>query len=283
MKYFTLILLSFSTFAGQLNFETTRLKSTAGAGVGSILMNEATILNPAPLALFTVSSIYLEKYSQKSDIFDSKSDNYAVIASDTSKNLKGSIAYIKSNEAGLKNSQMNIALASTMGQRSSAGISYKSVKKQYFNKGELVSQNYKMLIPGVFHAVNDGFTFGIVAVDPTRKTPNETKAIIGLQYQFLNYITLMADFGSDWKRDFNESSLYKVATQFKILSDFYLRFGVFDDKSIKQKGTGFGLGWVQPKLVIDFAIKNTKLNEDIAFSQSYQNIKESSFSLSYRF
>lgn len=283
MKYLALIFLGFSAYAGQLNFETTRLKSTAGAGVGSILMNEATVLNPAPLALFTVSSIYLEKYSQKSDTFDAKSDNYAIIASDTSKNLKGSIAYIKSNEADLENTQMNIALASTMGRKSSAGITYQTIKKQYYYNDELITQNYKMIIPGVFHAVNEGFTFGIVAVDPTRKTPNETKAIIGLQYQFLSYITLMADFGSDWKRDFDESSLYKLATQFKIMSDFYLRFGVFDDKSIKQKGRGFGLGWVQPKLVIDFAVKNTTLNDDLAFNQSFQNIKESSLSLSYRF
>lgn len=283
MKFLILFFISTFVYSSQLNFETTRLKSTAGAGVGSILMDEATITNPAPLALFTISSIHLEKFSQKSDTFDTETDNYAAIASDSSKNLKGSIAYIKQNNSGLINKELNVAIASILGPRSAGGLTYQTIKRQYYNKNKLVTKNYKLFIPGVFHAVNDSFTFGIVAIDPNKRTPNETKAIVGLQYQFMNYITLMTDFGSNWNSTIDESSLYRAAAQFKIMTDFYLRVGVFDDKASKQKGQGYGIGWVQPKLVLEFAIKNTELKEDIVLEQSKQNIKESSFSLSYRF
>ncbi len=37
------------------DFETTRLKSTSGAGVGSILLEEAAVLNPASLSFFSIS------------------------------------------------------------------------------------------------------------------------------------------------------------------------------------------------------------------------------------
>ena len=56
-----LILSSNSLFARVRNFETARLKSTAGAGVGSVLMDESTILNPAPIAFFNVSSVYVAR------------------------------------------------------------------------------------------------------------------------------------------------------------------------------------------------------------------------------
>ena len=69
----------------------------------------------------------------------------------------------------------------------------------------------------------------------------------------------------------------------KIYNDFYLRAGFFDDKIQQEKGSGFGIGWIQPKLTFNFAVKNYSTFESVILKQENEEIKESSFSVSYRF
>ncbi|OIQ18305.1 MAG: hypothetical protein BM556_08575 [Bacteriovorax sp. MedPE-SWde] len=289
MKILLVLLFALTTQAKVLNFETARLKSTGGAGVASLLMNEATISNPAPLAFFNMGAIYFEKFSADHKVttkgsetqFDS--ENYAFIASDSSRNLKGSIAYIKSKNGIQKQKLFNLAFASNLGKQTAGGISYRKVLKEYDYNGKRVKEEYKQLVPGIYHAISREFALGVVAIDPLRKNPKESKVIVGMQYQFLRYISLMLDAGADYKEELSETSVLRAASQVKIFSDFYMRFGAFEDKALKERGSGFGIGWVQPRLVIDFAIKNTKVNEDEILQQNKEDIKETSFSLAYRF
>jgi hypothetical protein len=65
--------------------------------------------------------------------------------------------------------------------------------------------------------------------------------------------------------------------QIKFFTEVYLRAGYFNDKGMEEKGTGVGLGWVQPRLAIEAALKNSK-----GFTSS-KTARETSFSLSYRF
>lgn len=279
------LLISTSLLARPLNYETTRLKSTGGAGAASFLMNEATVSNPAPLAFFVNSSFYLEKYSAEQTNLDgsTENDNYAIIASDSSKNLKGSIAYIKSNIDSYDNRQMNAALASPIGQRSSLGFSYQDIKRSFDYKDDKIEQNYKMVNVGLFHAINKSLTLGFVAVDPMKKQITQSRGLMGLQYQFLDYFVLMADVGANYNRSSSDNSIYKLGAQIRIFNDFFLRVGKYSDDALSEEGTGFGLGWVGPKLVFEFAIKKTELAENEELYQEKETIKETSFSLSYKF
>jgi len=289
MRLLLALILTIGANAKVLNYETTRLKSTGGAGVASFLMNEATISNPAPLAFFKSGALYVEKFSTDHKVttnggqgqFDT--DNYAFIASDSSKNLKGSISYIKSKNGEQAQKQMNFALASVIGAKSSGGISYRKIEKEYMFKGRLIKEEYKQFVPGVFHVVNRNFTLGLVAIDPLRKNPKESKVIVGTQYQLYRYITLILDAGADYKEELSKTSVVRGAAQFRIFSNFYLRFGAFEDKALKERGSGFGIGWDQPKLVVNFAVKNVRIQEDEFLTQEKEEIKETSFSLAYKF
>lgn len=285
MKKLLICLIAFSSYGKVLNYETTRLKSTAGAGVASLLMNEATVSNPAPLAFFNMSAIYFEKFSSEHTGINNsyENDNMAFIASDSSKNLKGSISYIKTRSGTNSQKQLNVAFASPIGPKSSAGIAYKKIEKSYLYNDSVVNESYKQFVPGVYHAINKNFMMGLIAIDPLRKNPKESKVVLGTQYTFLNYITLMLDTGADYKKELSTTSMVRSAAQVRVFDDFYLRFGAFEDKALKESGSGFGAGWIQPRLVIDFAVKNTEVKEDIALKQDSEDIKESSFSLSYRF
>ena len=93
----------------------------------------------------------------------------------------------------------------------------------------------------------------------------------------------MFDAGADYNRPLRETTLWKAAFQLKVFDNWFMRFGVFDDQGKFERGSGAGIGWVQPRLVIDLSLKNTKISENELLVQEAEDIKESSFSISYRF
>ncbi len=280
-------LISTSANAKLLDYQTTRLKSTGGTGVASLLMDEATVLNPAPIAFFNMGSVYIEKSSTDNTDDNANSlqgsTNYAVIASDSSKALKGSISYVKAKAGEENYKQLSTSFASTIGRRSSLGFTYQKMEREDLYLGLKTKTDYQQFNVGVFHAITPSFSLGLVAVDVLQKSPNNNKAILGLQYQYQDYVALMLDAGADYNGQFSDRSLVRGAIQFKVLTNVYLRAGMFDDKIAKESGSGFGLSWIQPKLALNFAIRNVTLEDDIELRQEAQDVKETSFSVSYRF
>lgn len=270
-------------------FQTTRLKSTAGAGVGSILMDEATILNPAPIAFFNVSSIYLQRSGGdlNSDGINAQSpstaSSTAVIISDSKGPVGGSISYIDQTESSKRIKRISASLSSSFGQKSAIGTTYRMTKLEDSESGVVQERDYKQFIVGVSHAISNSLSLGLVVIDPTKVIPEETRGIVGLQYVFNDFISVMGDVGADYNINLSDTFLYRGAMQFKVYQDFYLRFGVHEDKGLAEKGNGVGIGWVQPRLVLDVALRNLERNRTTFLSGSQQSFKETSFSASYRF
>lgn len=268
------------------NFETTRMKSTAGAGVASFLVDEASILNPAPIAFSAKSSFYYQKGSSEAQ-GENKStgpnsiptDNMAIIASDGNGNLKGSISYVKQTKGDEVRTRISSAVSSLTGKQSSMGFGYRYTKTE----SPRGSDSYKQLTAGVYHYVSPNLSVGLVVFDPLKERPEDVKVFAGFQYSVGDFLTFMFDGGADYTQNLSNTTVIKAATSLKIFSDFYARAGYFEDKGLKQKGTGAGIGWEQPKLVLEFAIKNTEITQSSELDQEGEQIKESSFSLSYRF
>ncbi|RZF23022.1 hypothetical protein DAY19_04425 [Halobacteriovorax vibrionivorans] len=288
VKFISLLLIiQLSANAKILDYKTTRLKSTGGAGVASLLMDEATVLNPAPIAFFNMSSVYVEKSStDNKDLEENNlkgSSNLAVIASDSSKALKGSLSYVKTKKGDENYKQLSTSFASTVGPKSSLGFTYQDIKRVDNYLGNIEKNEYSQVNIGVFHAVTSSLSLGMVAMDPFKSSENGTKAILGMQYQYGKFISLMLDAGADYTTELSERSLVRGAIQFNVLSDFYIRAGMFDDKIDMQSGSGFGISWIQPKLTLNFAMSNISVDEDALLKQIAEEIQETSFSLSYRF
>lgn len=271
------------------SFETTRLKSTAGAGVGSILMEESTILNPAPLAFFQASSLYYQKTTSEPQPIDDRpfssadSKANAFIVTDAKGGTSGSISYINQVANEDEKRTISLSLASTVGKKSALGVSYRFVTETLANDFNQSKEKYRQAVFGVTHVINPNFSLGVVAVDPFGAKPEETRGLVGLQYVFEEFLSLMVDAGADYNEDLAETTSLRAATQIKIYEDFYLRFGGFSDKGLSEKGTGVGIGWIQPKLVLEVALKNTTVAENLEREIFGQKDKETSFSLAYRF
>lgn len=282
------ILVSFNLHAKIQDFETTRLKSTAGAGAGSILMDESTLLNPASIAFYDVSAFYMQKFDQKVEQKNSDSDvvnsftakNLGFIASDGEGNLKGSMSYYNFDHDGSKRKRVALSMASIVDKKSALGITYRYTSDK--NIKNMADIKYNQMVIGVTHAVSPSFTLGIVYIDPLRQHKVDSKLIAGVQYSYMDFITLMLDLGTK-RDDIKGSYVHKEAVQLKVFTDFYLRAGNFYDKEKGEKGNGAGIGWVQPKLVVEFAIKNTEVISNESIKQDNETIKDTSLSLSYRF
>lgn len=293
----SLIVFAMNSHSKVREYETTRLKSTGGAGVGSILMNESAILNPAPIAFFSNSSVYYQKESYAYEggtisqrglrnSYEEYSDSQGVIVADTKKHLKGAVAYTKQQEGYDKRERLSASLASVIGEKSSMGFLYRKTEDDTydFQNEDGILQKYEQLVIGVTHLIDESFSLGAVAIDPFQTVNGDTKAILGSQYIYKGILTLMLDIGADYTEDLAASRLYRAAVQFNAFSSFFLRAGVFEDRVLDERGSGFGLAWVGPKLVVEGGVKNINdlgLKEDEV--PSSDRITETSFSLSYFF
>jgi len=248
---------------------TSRLQSSAGIGVGSILLDEATFLNPAASAFYQIGAIYYQKTKIESTTDNNQQDNNisTFVASDAKGRVAGSISYQK-NELIKDSKKISLSLASIVGEKSATGVTY------HYEDGLTKS---KTLTFGVTHAVNEMFTMGFILNDPLREKENNSNAVIGLQYTYMEFITLMGDFGTDWKDRFDEKLIYGGAVQFKIFDDLYLRGGIKQDKQKNVKTKGFGGSWSSPKFVVNAAMS---FNENL---NNKQEVKETTFSVSYKF
>ncbi len=261
-----------------IGFETARLKSTAGTGVASLLMDEATILNPASLAFFRISSIYVQKSKSKEINTESiQSDSNGFIFSDAKNWLKGSISHFENKNQNYIRKQNSIALAYPMGKRGGFGVSY---KKSLIKENNL-SKTYKQFMFGVLHVLSSNFTIGITVNDPQKKNAEDTMITTGFQYVYKDFISLMLDIGGDYSNNISKTSFYRTAIQLKMYKQIFLRAGKFYEKKSGENSLGLGLGWVQPRLVVDFSIKTS--NEKMVDSLSLEEIKETIVSISYRF
>lgn len=269
-------------------FQTTRLKSTGGAGIASLLVNEATLLNPSASAFFPKSSVYFQKgHSSLEDknsnqtLLPQKAEDTAIIISDNSRALKGSFSFIKQTVPNnqREKTQMGASLAITSGPKSSIGLSYREYKDRF--SGTKKEKRGRDITIGVTHLISKDFSTGIIFTNPFKKNTSPSRAMIGLQYLLKDYFVLIGDFGGNHKENLNSSFVYRGAIQIKFLNNFYIRLGVFKDKGLRKKGNGSGVSWIQPRLILNFSINNN-IHENSLLAESYTE-KESSFSASYRF
>ena len=248
------------------DYETTRLKSTAGAGVGSLLANESALLNPASMAFFSSSSFYFQKeqfeYSEQSEkkqaaspIYSALSESRGIIFTDSRSPLRGALAHQKQQEGPFQRRRLSMALASVMNRDSALGLLF---RKTTDIGPSLAKDKYYQLVIGSTRIIDEKFTVGAIIIDPLKVKPQDVRAIVGGQYVFKNILTFMFDIGGNYAQDLAESRLFRGAFQLGFLKDFFLRAGVFEDRSLDEKGNGFGVAWLGPKLVLEASVKKTK-------------------------
>lgn len=256
-----------------------------GTGVGGVLAEESAFLNPAPLAFFNTATFYVQKDSAKlknDNITAPKPKALGFVMADGNPSLSGSLSYVTQEEDIYKRKRWGLSFSGPVSEKSAFGVSYRQTTDENTQAG--TTKKYYQTVFGVTHSIDEKLTLGIVAYDPFKSQGHETKALIGMQYVLMTYISAAFDFGGDYtSEEISKTLLYKGALQVKVLDDFYLRFGGFNDKSRAESGNGYGLAWVQPRLSFEVSLKNTKRSKDVSLGVAEQSFKETSFAASIRF
>lgn len=269
-----------------LEFETTHLKSMAGTGVAGVLAEEAAFLNPASLAFFNNLTVHAQRDSVK--IKDSqgnvvqKPTSMGFVVADGNPNLSGSLSYVNQEDQFTERKRWGFSASSLLNEKSSFGTSIRKTKDT--NKVTRATGDYYQTVVGVTHVLDEKTSMGIVGYDIFNSKGDATKAYLGIQHLFLEYITASADLGADYTDDeIAGTILYRGALQVRVLNDFYIRFGTFRDKQREEKGSGMGLSWIQPRLAFEFALKNVTQLASTKFARAESKNKETSFGISMRF
>lgn len=266
-------------------YETTHLKSMAGTGIGGVLAEECAFLNPAPLAFFNTASVYAQQDSAvltSNNINSSKKKSIGFVMSDGNPSLSGSLSYVNQNEDIYNRKRWGLSFSGPVSEMSAFGMSYR--KTSDLDLLTNITKNYYQSVFGVTHVIDEKLTLGIVAYDPFKSQGHETKAIVGIQYSAMAYISAAFDFGGDYNSQaITKTLFYRAALQIKALDDFYIRFGGFNDKLRAEKGNGYGLAWIQPRLSFELSLKNTTKSKDESLGTLEQDNRETSFSASMRF
>jgi hypothetical protein len=289
-----MLLMGQSSWAQIREFQTTRLNSTAGAGVGSVLATEAAILNPASSAFFTGSTVSYHSYKTTlrnesdareaaSDDFPSRNKSQGLFISEHDGSVKGGVAYTQQKENSYERTQIIGHGSAFVGTHTSLGFSYNYIDNTLPATEKNRHSVSHRLSAGTTHVVDDSTIIGLVFVDPTRTTPGEERLIAGFQYQLAEKLTFIGDVGTQYTQDVKDKYLWRAAVQLQLFDDFFLRAGKFYDNVRENKGTGWGIGWLGPKLGVEFAQKFTEQFGENGYVYQDETVVDTSLSAVIKF
>ena len=167
--------------------------------------------------------------------------------------VKGGVAIIKQDENKFQRSQYIAHGSGPISESSSIGVNYRYIDDTRSGRsGHDISHQNTL---GYTQVLDESTIIGLVLVDPTRTTPNEERLWAGFQYNIAEKLTLIGDVGTQYTKDVKEKHIWRGAVQLQLFDDFFFRVGKFYDNVRENKGTGWGVGWLGPKLGVEFAQK----------------------------
>ncbi len=291
LKYFVLFSMTWSIFsyAAIRDLETTRLQSTSGAGVASILVNEASFLNPASIVFVPTSAFYYQngtsKHSKDSDkrardFSDGASEIY--LLSDSSGQLKGNFSYQRQAENQFRRTRFTSSFASNYGKKTAIGILYRYTIDEEIRKDD--EKKFHQGVIGLTHILSEKLIFGATIVDPFLSNKEDARAILGIQYSVVGSLTLILDYGANFNDDPERNSFTRGALQINFFKDLYLRTGRFSNNITGLDGASWGISWIGPRLALEFATKTSEVAQEKSnYLFEDEKIIESSFSVALIF
>lgn len=265
---------------------TTRLISTNGAGVGSILLNESTILNPASAFFFNQSTFlvqkdatsHLNRSSERSSGYPSGSKHLYSI-SDVSSPLKGGLSLQKQSENGMERLRFASSASSLIGKDTAMGIIYR-----YTQEEDREDENtFHQAIIGLTHIYNNNLSMGLRIKDPFTSKRYDDSITAGIQYSLIGTVQLILDYETRLLEDFNKENSTKAALQAALTNSIFLRYSQETNTLNKYNAVAWGASWIGPKLSLEYANRTKTYNKDFGdFFKDEQHF-ESSLSLALVF
>jgi hypothetical protein len=289
-----MLLMGQSSWAQIRDFQTTRLNSTAGAGIASMLSSEASILNPAASTFFAGSTFSYQRYSTSLqdgsdereaalDDFPSQNKSQGYFMSDHDGPVKGGVAYTQQEENSYQRDQFITHGSAALSVSTGMGFAYRYIKDSLPKGSPNRHQIHHQISLGFTHVLDEKTIIGVVLNDPTRTTPGEERALGGLQYAFADKLTLIADIGTQYTQNARDKYVWRGAVQLQLFDDFFFRIGKFYDNIRFSKGYGWGASWIGPRLGVEFAQKLSSQFGDNSYVYHDETLVDTSISAIIKF
>ena len=288
--FFALVSMTSTVYAfdGVMPYETTRLRGQSGAGVGALLVNESTLLNPAAIVFTNQATLLYEKGDKQLDeASPNREKNYrdasyeGIIITDQTSAVRGGVRYGYQREAGGKRVEYAASLARALNKNSSLGVIISHNQEESLLYPD---KTFTQLDLGYTAVISESLILGAVIKDLSSVNEQYNYATLGVFYSFNEFIDLMADIGSGDFQNQTKKSFNKWALQLQSFERFYLRYGRFYDQNFGFKGFSYGLSWVGPKFSIDYAYKTSeKINSSSNIVEFEETLIETSFALTTLF
>lgn len=247
---------------------TAKLYGLGGAGVGGMFVEEAAILNPAPMAFSKVSSISYQRIrgevndqatQRQSSNLNSDTEGDLFIIADAKSQLKGTMSYQAFRDSDEYKKRYSLSFASAIGEKSSLGVNYRYTIATPKNAAEY---NYHQTVFGVSHIIDDKISVGAIIVDPFKAQSAQTKVLAGFMYRVSNRFFLLGDYGGNYTETISDTAEMRGAIRIMVVESLFLNFGVYRDKNQNTKGDGIGLSWGGPRLSLDVSYQNAKVLDE---------------------
>lgn len=282
------VLLSLLTTAAHAKInrlDSTRLISTAGTGIGSVLLNEAAFLNPASIYFFKKSSLYyqngstnLEESSEfrSNDYKEGKNEVFEI--TDTSARLKGAFSYQTQSENGETRKRITSSASNHLDKNTSFGVLYR------YTEDKTDRHNvFHQAVFGLTHIHDKRLSYGLILEDPFLANRVDTKLAAGFQYSLTGNFIVMGDAGANYNDEPEENNFWRSAVQVQFFQHFFLKYGIFEDSIENLRGNAYGLSWIGPRLGIEYAYRKSSAFNDSENFYKDENLEEHSLAFSVVF
>jgi len=264
-KLLTTLVIAFSIPAFAVEYQSPRTLALGGAGRAGPLLNDSIYLNPSYASFTPIYSV-----SGGYTWFD-QGRNYNISVQDARTQLfQAGVAFTRREQ----NSAINLGASKTIIRRLGVGV------------------GSKFLIDDVTNKMTTDFTFStsfiatewlysslivdnLVSNSDARKRNLFRTIYLGMKFVPTKEVEVYLDPFYSPSYPYGKKAGYSLGVEFGLLADFYLRIGKFVNAEVsyldtRGDGFGYGLGWIGPRMNIDFSIhRMTSGDRGVPFTTSH--------------
>lgn len=254
----TYFLTSTSSFAS--DFQSPRAAGLGGAGHAAPWLNDSIYLNPSFTSFHPFRGVSTNYLWHGSDDLDAAGQsvskgtlwNFSIFDGSSDNAFQAGLGFTKRGDGAF----LHIGASKSIINRLGVGLG----TKIFFPGGS--SDRYFDTTLSFSGIATDWFQASFMVDNLFETSPNYglyRQYILGTKFNLLSILSIHVDPHLVPSLPSGQTWGYEAGLELTLLSDFYLRFGNFRNSQIPFQaswgnGYGFGLGWLGPKISVDYGI-----------------------------
>ena len=253
-KILSLFLFLGAPLALATDYQSPRAAALGGASRANPILNDSIYLNPSFSSFLPTYSLALGWSTYRgTPQYGARAYNISILDG-RSPLFQAGVGYTVKDGG----SHIHVAGAKAILERLSVGVGAK-----FFMSRDRDVRSAQDLSFGVTYIPNESFQFALVSENLLETEDGKSQnwnrnVILGSQFNVMNIFSLMVDGQYTPEISSNTRGGYALGAEFKVMSDFYLRGGTFQNMIVpfaraQGRGASFGIGWIAPRISLDYA------------------------------